>query len=120
MLNLTGTDDASKQALADASERYTAASSQIDQATTAKQALLAKESAIEGLYYTRAARVARMARKVNMWICPHNTQTGAASVPNALPCLGPKRQPAKPLRTRGRRAKRIQRRAIGANDEGLR
>jgi L-alanine-DL-glutamate epimerase-like enolase superfamily enzyme len=30
--------------------------------------------------FTRAARVARMARKRNMWICPHNTQTGAASV----------------------------------------
>lgn len=30
--------------------------------------------------FIRAARVARMARKVNMWICPHNTQTGAASV----------------------------------------
>jgi L-alanine-DL-glutamate epimerase-like enolase superfamily enzyme len=30
--------------------------------------------------FTRAARVARMARRVNMWICPHNTQTGAASV----------------------------------------
>ena len=30
--------------------------------------------------FTRAARVARMARKKNMWICPHNTQTGAASV----------------------------------------
>ena len=58
MLNLTGTDDASKQAMADASERYTAASSQIDQATTAKQALLAKESALEGLYYVRAARTA--------------------------------------------------------------
>lgn len=58
VLNLTGTDDASKQALADASERYTAASSQIDQATTAKQAVLAKESALEGLYYARAARVA--------------------------------------------------------------
>jgi uncharacterized membrane protein YgcG len=58
VLNLTGTDDASKQALADASERYTAASSQIDQATSAKQALLAKESAIEGLYYVRAARTA--------------------------------------------------------------
>ncbi len=58
VLNLTGTDDASKQALADASERYTAASSQIDQATTAKQALLAKESALEGLYYVRAARTA--------------------------------------------------------------
>lgn len=58
VLNLTGSDDASKQALADASERYTAASSQIDQATTAKQAVLAKESAIEGLYYVRAARTA--------------------------------------------------------------
>jgi len=58
VLNLTGTDDASKQAMADASERYTAAGSQIDQATTAKQALLAKESALEGLYYVRAARTA--------------------------------------------------------------
>ena len=58
VLNLTGTDDASKQALADASERFTAASSQIEQATTAKQAMLAKESALEGLYYVRAARAA--------------------------------------------------------------
>jgi hypothetical protein len=58
VLNLTGTDDASKQALADASERYTAASSQIDQATTATQAQLAKASALEGLYYVRAARTA--------------------------------------------------------------
>jgi L-alanine-DL-glutamate epimerase-like enolase superfamily enzyme len=30
--------------------------------------------------FIRAARVARMARKAEMWICPHNTQTGAASV----------------------------------------
>lgn len=58
VLNLSGTDEASKQALADASERYTAAASQIDQATSAKQAQLAKESAVEGLYYVRAARVA--------------------------------------------------------------
>ncbi len=58
VLNLSGTDDASKQALADASERFNAAGSQIDQATTAKQALLAKESAMEGLYYVRAARTA--------------------------------------------------------------
>ena len=50
VLNLSGTDPASQQALADASERFTAASSQIDQATTAKQAMLAKESAVEGLY----------------------------------------------------------------------
>lgn len=55
---LSGSDEASKQALADASERYTAASSQIDQATTARQAELAKESAVEGLYYVRAARTA--------------------------------------------------------------
>jgi L-alanine-DL-glutamate epimerase-like enolase superfamily enzyme len=30
--------------------------------------------------FVRAAKVARMARKVNMWICPHDTQTGAATV----------------------------------------
>lgn len=58
VLSLTGTDQASQQALADASERFTAASSQIDQATTPKQAQLAKESALEGLYYVRAARTA--------------------------------------------------------------
>lgn len=58
VLNLTGTDAASQQAMADASERLTAASSQIEQATTTKQALLAKESALEGLYYVRAARTA--------------------------------------------------------------
>ena len=58
VLNLTGSDEASKQAMADASERYTAASSQIDQATTVRQAQLAKQSAVEGLYYVRAARSA--------------------------------------------------------------
>jgi len=30
--------------------------------------------------FVRAAKVARMARKVNMWICPHDTQTAAATV----------------------------------------
>ncbi|MET0473945.1 MAG: DUF1542 domain-containing protein [Mycobacterium sp.] len=58
VFNLTGTNDAAKQALADASERYTAAGSQIEQAATPRQAQLAKESAMEGLYYVRAARVA--------------------------------------------------------------
>jgi hypothetical protein len=58
VLTLSGNNDAATQALADASERFTAASSQIEQATTAKQAMLAKESAIEGLYYVRAARIA--------------------------------------------------------------
>ena len=30
--------------------------------------------------FTRVARIARMARKRNLWMCPHDTQTGAASV----------------------------------------
>ncbi|MCV7224178.1 DUF1542 domain-containing protein [Mycolicibacterium elephantis] len=58
VISLTGTVEASKQALADASERYTAAGSQIEQATTVRQAALAKESALEGMYYVRAARIA--------------------------------------------------------------
>lgn len=56
--NLTGTDEPSKQALADAAERYTAAGSQIEQADTPVQARLAKQTALEGLYYIRAARTA--------------------------------------------------------------
>lgn len=56
--NLTGTDDASRQALADAAERYTAAGSQIEQAQSPVQARLAKQTALEGLYYIRAARTA--------------------------------------------------------------
>lgn len=56
--NLTGSDGPSKQALADAAERFTAAGSQIDQAQTVTQARLAKETALEGLYYVRAARAA--------------------------------------------------------------
>ncbi|WP_199430071.1 hypothetical protein [Qaidamihabitans albus] len=58
VLNLTGTDTASQQAMADASERYTAAGSQMEQAETAEQARLVKETALEGLYYVRAARIA--------------------------------------------------------------
>lgn len=58
VLNLVGNDSASQQALADASERYNAAGSQIEQAQTIKQAELAAETAMEGLYYARAARVA--------------------------------------------------------------
>jgi L-alanine-DL-glutamate epimerase-like enolase superfamily enzyme len=30
--------------------------------------------------FIRTAKVARMARKAGMWICPHDTQTGAATV----------------------------------------
>jgi hypothetical protein len=57
--NLDGTaDPAAKQALADAAERYTASGSQLDQATTARQCELVTQTAMEGLYYVRAARTA--------------------------------------------------------------
>ncbi|MGH4021980.1 MAG: hypothetical protein ACRDT0_22630 [Pseudonocardiaceae bacterium] len=58
VVNLVGTDEPSKQALADASERYTAAGSQMDQARTAAQCPLVTRTALEGLYYVRAARTA--------------------------------------------------------------
>ncbi|RJQ74554.1 hypothetical protein D5S17_22450 [Pseudonocardiaceae bacterium YIM PH 21723] len=58
VLNLVGSNDAAKQALADASERYTAAGSQLDQARSAVQCQQATQTAMEGLYYVRAARTA--------------------------------------------------------------
>jgi hypothetical protein len=58
VLNLVGTNDAAKQALADAAERYTAAGSQLDQMRSGAQARQAIETAYEGLYYVRAARTA--------------------------------------------------------------
>jgi hypothetical protein len=58
VLNISGTNTASQQAMADAAERYTAAGSQMEQARTVEQAKLVKDTAIEGLYYVRAARTA--------------------------------------------------------------
>jgi len=58
VLNLHGDDPAARQALADASERYNAAGSQLQQARTIRQYELARESALEGLAYVRAARTA--------------------------------------------------------------
>ncbi|HEX3650891.1 MAG TPA: hypothetical protein VHV49_20900 [Pseudonocardiaceae bacterium] len=58
VMNLVGTDAAAKQAVADAAERYTAAGSQLEQATTVRQAQLTTRTALEGLYYVRAARLA--------------------------------------------------------------
>ena len=58
VLHLTGSDEPSKQAMADASERYTAAGGQLDQARTGPQYRLVADTALEGLYYVRAARVA--------------------------------------------------------------
>lgn len=59
IMNLPSKDEpAVKQALVDAGERYTAAGAQLERSTTVKQFELAKETALEGLSYIRAARVA--------------------------------------------------------------
>jgi hypothetical protein len=58
VLSLVGTDEPSRQAVADAAERYTAAGSQMEQANTVEQTRLVTQTALEGLYYVRAARTA--------------------------------------------------------------
>ncbi|MBG0561669.1 hypothetical protein [Actinoplanes aureus] len=58
VMNLSSEDPAARQALADASERYNAAGGQLQQANTVRQYELARESALEGLAYVRAARTA--------------------------------------------------------------
>src|SRR5256885_295173 len=57
-MNLQGDDPAVKQALVDAGERYNAAGSQLERPTSAKQYALARETALEGLAFIRAARTA--------------------------------------------------------------
>jgi hypothetical protein len=58
VMNLHGDNPAARQALADASERYNAAGGQLQQARSVRQFALARESALEGLAYVRAARTA--------------------------------------------------------------
>ncbi|WP_446218363.1 hypothetical protein [Micromonospora sp. IBHARD004] len=58
LMNLHGDAPAVRQALADAGERYNAAGSQLEQAGTPNQFALARETALEGLAYIRAARTA--------------------------------------------------------------
>ncbi|WP_422771732.1 hypothetical protein ACN28C_00965 [Plantactinospora sp. WMMC1484] len=58
LMHLHGDEPAVRQALADAGERYNAAGSQLQQASTTRQYELARETALEGLAYVRAARVA--------------------------------------------------------------
>jgi uncharacterized membrane protein YgcG len=58
VMNLSGDQPAVRQALVDAGERYNAAGSQLERATSARQYELARETALEGLAYVRAARVA--------------------------------------------------------------
>lgn len=58
LTNLSSTDGPAQQALADASERYNAAGSQLASANTVAQTKLVTQTAVEGLYYVRAARTA--------------------------------------------------------------
>ncbi len=79
VLSLVGTNEPAKQALADAAERYTAAGSQMDSASTAAQTRLVTQTALEGLYYVRAARSA-MGMDPGPDLPPVAGQTGAGSV----------------------------------------
>jgi hypothetical protein len=58
VMNLHGDDAAPRQAGADAGVRYNAAGGQLQQARSVRHFELARESALEGLAYARAARVA--------------------------------------------------------------
>jgi hypothetical protein len=58
LVNLRDDGHVARQALADAAERHQAAGSQLAQARTVVQFQLARESALEGLAYVRAARTA--------------------------------------------------------------
>lgn len=58
VMNLHGDEPAVRQALVDAGERYNAAGSQLEQARSVRQFELARETALEGLAYVRAARTA--------------------------------------------------------------
>ena len=82
VLALTGTDDASRQAIADAAERYTAAGSQMEQARSVAQARQVTETTYEGLYYVRAARTA-MCMDPGPALPPLPGQAGAGAVTEA-------------------------------------
>ncbi|WP_030439094.1 hypothetical protein [Actinoplanes subtropicus] len=58
LINLRDDNGAARQALTDAAERYQAAGAQLGQARTVVQYQLARETALEGLAYVRAARTA--------------------------------------------------------------
>jgi hypothetical protein len=58
LLNLRDDGGAARQALTDAAERYQAAGAQLSRAHTVMQFQLARETALEGLAYVRAARIA--------------------------------------------------------------
>lgn len=57
LVNLRDEGGAARQALVDAGERYQAAGAQLAEAHTVMQLQLARETALEGLAYVRAARI---------------------------------------------------------------
>jgi hypothetical protein len=78
--NLPGGDEpAVKQALVDAGERYDAAGAQLDRADSPRQYELARETALEGLAYIRAARTA-MGLDPGPAIPPLAAQRGIGSI----------------------------------------
>jgi hypothetical protein len=79
VFHLSGEEPTVRQALADASERYVAAGSQIGQARTVRQFQLARETALEGLMYVQAAR-----RALGMDEGPDLPRLAAASEAGAL------------------------------------
>lgn len=89
VLALNGTDEASKQAIADAAERYTAAGSAMEQARTVGQCRLVTQTALEGLYYARAARVAMgMDPGPGLPTTPEQRAAGAVSEDRAVDVEG--------------------------------
>jgi hypothetical protein len=74
-----GGEPAVKQALVDAGERYNAAGAQLDRADSPKQYELARETALEGLAYIRAARIA-MGLDAGPDLPPLAAQRGVGSI----------------------------------------
>ena len=73
-------DAVATQALSDASERFTAAGSQVEQASTVQQYRLAQQTAYEGLYYVEAARsVLGLAAGPALPAIPGQAQAGAVT-----------------------------------------
>src|SRR5437879_9375222 len=58
VMNLTGTNEAAKQAIADASERYTAAGAETRQARRAHLSTLVTETALKALSYVQTTQLA--------------------------------------------------------------
>ncbi|WP_430780845.1 hypothetical protein [Actinoplanes sp. G11-F43] len=82
VMNLSSEEPAARQALADAGERYNAAGGQLQSANSVRQFELARESALEGLQYVRAARLA-MGLDAGPDLPPLHSAQGAGQITQA-------------------------------------